>query len=554
MMKIARLAFALLFASSVSMLLAQSPVVTKDSAPASNEPIIADVQPSPYRATIFYDTNIGEQRFDMRDATMLDMITLAYKRENDAIIGGPTWIDFDHFDVIGKLASLKPTNFNVSQANSANPPVNPYDQIRPFLQRVLAERFHLVYNTEQRPLPGYVVTLAKGGSKLTEAKDPTAQAGCQGSQDKATPNQYTVTCTSQTMANFLSSYGGIFPHPAVDRTGLTKAYDFTFTIAYGNLRTRDDYVRLYIDIFNKQLGLLVAPADVPQPAIVVDTVDRTPTPNVPDIAKLIPVQPDLEFEVATIKPSADDEPREQIRPIGSQITFSAFNLQGLITRAWQLPTGAVLGDALPLLPPARYTILVKLPLGMDARNMFQNQDQFDNMLKKLVIDRFEIKYHWGERKQQDAYVLLAGTPKMKKADPNSRSFCKYGAPEGEKDVRTADSPYDHEFYCRNVTMAQFADLAQPLAGSEIKNRVPDKTGLAGSYDFTLFYTSKRKLRADTTAAAAAAVQAGDAVTAPVAGDSVEDAFRKQLGLRLEKQPLTLPALILDHFDQAPTDN
>jgi uncharacterized protein (TIGR03435 family) len=35
---------------------------------------------------------------------------------------------------------------------------------------------------------------------------------------------------------------------------------------------------------------------------------------------------------------------------------------------------------------------------------------------------------------------------------------------------------------------------------------------------------------------------------------VEDAFRKELGLRLEKQPLAVPALVLDHFDQTPTDN
>ena len=103
-------------------------------------------------------------------------------------------------------------------------------------------------------------------------------------------------------------------------------------------------------------------------------------------------------------------------------------------------------------------------------------------------------------------------------------------------------------------MDQFADLAQSLAGSEIKNRVPNKTGLAGSYDFSLFYTSGRKLRADTTAADAAAKQAGDTTAAPVVGESVVDAFRKQLGLRLEVQPLTLPVLVLDHYEKTPTEN
>jgi uncharacterized protein (TIGR03435 family) len=143
---------------------------------------------------------------------------------------------------------------------------------------------------------------------------------------------------------------------------------------------------------------------------------------------------------------------------------------------------------------------------------------------------------------------------MKKADPNSRSFCKFGPADGEKPARYANSPFDTEFHCQNVTMAQFADRVQAIAGSEVKNRVADKTGLAGSYNFTVFFTAGRTLRAETAAAAAEAKQAGDATPAPVVGLSMEDAFRKELGLRLEKKPLILPSLVLDHFEKIPTDN
>ena len=558
--KIARPAFALilaLFVPCVPMLLAQAPVAAKDAAPpALTDPFIVDVHPSPYRSTIYYRTNIGHQRFDMRDATMLDMIALAYSREDQAILGGPTWIDFDHFDVVAKISSLKPLSPNTGAANpgAPTPPAdNPYDQIRPVLKRVLTERFHLTYHMEDRPLPGYVVTIGKDGAKLTEAKDPTAANSCQASPDKATPGGFILSCTSETMEQFLKSFG-ILPHPPVDHTGLKKTYDFTLRLAFGQVQSRDDYVRVYTDALKQQLGLIVTPGDVSQPAIVVDKVDHVPTANSPDIAKLIPALPDLEFDVATIKPAADNEPHDQIRPLGSQITFSAFNLQGLLTRGWELPTGAMLGDALPNLPPQRYTILVKLPPDIDARAMYQDQDLINRMLQKLLIDRFQIKFHWGEQ-TLSGYVLLPGTPKMKKADPNSRTSCGYGPAAGEKDVRTApDSPFDHQFHCQNVTMDQFADLAQSLAGSEIKNRVPNKTGLAGSYDFSLFYTSGRKLRADTTAADAAAKQAGDTTAAPVVGESVVDAFRKQLGLRLEVQPLTLPVLVLDHYEKTPTEN
>jgi uncharacterized protein (TIGR03435 family) len=371
-----------------------------------------------------------------------------------------------------------------------------------------------------------------------------------------------VTCTSETIAKFLSTYGGIFPHPVIDRTGLTKSYDFTLKLAFAQVRTRDDQTRVFSDALKQELGLMVTPGDVPQPAIFVDRVDRTPTPNATDIATLIPAPRDLEFEVASIKPAADNEPHDGIRPLGSQITFISFSMQELLVQAWQLPTGAMLGNAPPWLDHVRYTILVKLPPDMDARTVFQDRDLLDRMLQKLLVDRFQIKFRWGEQ-VQDGWVLLAGTPKMKKADPNSRSFCKYGPVEGEKDMRTAsDSPYDREFHCQNVTMDRFADLAQPMAGTEIKNRVPNKTGLAGAYDFTLYYTTGHKIRVDTIAAAAAAKEAGDAATAavtadataPVVGESVEDAFRKQLGLRLERQSNSFPALVLDHIEQTPTDN
>jgi len=562
-MKIAHSAFALLFVACVFPLFAQTPVPAKDSAPpASTEPLVVDVHASPYRATIYYRTNIGDQRFNMRDATILDIISLAYKREDEAIIGGPTWIDFDHFDVLAKIDSLKPQGYKPqSQANSAVPTKDPYDQIRPVLQRVLTERFHLTYHTDQRPLPGYIVTVAKEGSKLVEAKDPTAENNCQYAQDKTTPTQGVLTCTSQTLDQLFSNFG-IYPHPVVNHTGLTKTYDFSIKFSFGDVRTREDYIRVFTEAFSKQLGLVVVPGTVPQPALVVDTVDR-PTENSPEIVKQIPPLRDLEFEVATIKPAADDEPQGRIVPAGSQVSMSSFSVQELLVSAWQLPTGAMLGNVPEWLDQKhgkkRYSILVKLPPEIDARAFYQDRDEFYAMLQKLLIDRFQIKYHWGEQ-AGSGYVLLPGTPKMKKADPNSRSSCGYGAPEGEKSVLAAtDSPYDREFYCKNVNMDQFAYVLQSLTNSEVKNRVANKTGLAGSYDITFYYTTTRKLRTQAAAAVAATKQGGEAApdttaSDPVAGISLEDAFRKQLGMRLEKQPGTYPALILDHINETPTEN
>ena len=420
-MKILRFGVSLLLLGS-AMAFAQTPIPAKDQTPASTEPLIVDAHPSPYRAVIYYRTNIGDERFDMRDATLLDMISMAYNRENQAVLGGPTWIDFDRFDVAAKISSLKASP---PTAGPASPPSaqNPYDKVRPVLARILTERFHLAYHTADRPLPGYVITVGKDGAKLADAKDPTAPGDCNVNQDKSTPGLYIVTCTSETIAQFLSSYGGIFPHPAIDHTDLKKPYDFTLKLALGQVRTQDDQTHVFSDALKQQLGLVATPGDVSQPAMFVDHVDRTPTPNVADIDKLIPPLRDLEFEVATIKPAADNEPQQQIRPTGSQITFSSWPVQALLVEAWQLPTGAWIANRPDWFNVTRYTILVKLPPDIDARNVFQDHDLIDRMLQKLLVERFQIKYHWGEQTQPDAYVLLPGNPKMKTADPNSRSSC-----------------------------------------------------------------------------------------------------------------------------------
>jgi uncharacterized protein (TIGR03435 family) len=107
-------------------------------------------------------------------------------------------------------------------------------------------------------------------------------------------------------------------------------------------------------------------------------------------------------------------------------------------------------------------------------------------------------------------------------------------------------------------MAQYADMMQAFTGSDIKYRVFDKTGLAGSWDFTLYYTSAAKLKAASTAATAAkpaeSGTAAEASTDPVGGMTLQDAVHKELGIQLVKQPETYPALVLDHIEQTPTEN
>jgi uncharacterized protein (TIGR03435 family) len=109
---------------------------------------------------------------------------------------------------------------------------------------------------------------------------------------------------------------------------------------------------------------------------------------------------------------------------------------------------------------------------------------------------------------------------------------------------------------RNMSMGQFAEDLQRIAGGYIRVPVEDKTGLDGSYDFTLTFTPIGLLngggrgRGGDGGAAAGAADALD----PSGGLSVFDAVNKQLGLKLEMKKRPMKVLVIDSILEKPTDN
>src|SRR5579863_10532701 len=91
--------------------------------------------------------SIREGRYANLDATMLNLIEAAYGVTEDAVAGGPSWLDTDIFDVIAKV----PDGTTLATA-------------RPMLQALLAERFGLVTRNDRRPMPRYVLSVGKDGS------------------------------------------------------------------------------------------------------------------------------------------------------------------------------------------------------------------------------------------------------------------------------------------------------------------------------------------------------------------------------------------------------
>jgi uncharacterized protein (TIGR03435 family) len=175
------------------------------------------------------------------------------------------------------------------------------------------------------------------------------------------------------------------------------------------------------------------------------------------------------------------------------------------------------------------------------------------MILALLKDRFKLAYHTEER-ELSAYTLVAAKPKMKKADPSTRSWCKNpaqvpGAPPAPSGMNA--------LICQNITMTQFAELLRGRT-PDLQLPVSDSTGLEGNWDFTLTFNPVGAL-----VVAAAIGRPPDAgpggsqapsAAEPTVGLSIYEAMEKQLGLRLEKQKRPLQVVVIDHLEQTPTED
>jgi uncharacterized protein (TIGR03435 family) len=104
------------------------------------------------------------------------------------------------------------------------------------------------------------------------------------------------------------------------------------------------------------------------------------------------------------------------------------------------------------------------------------------MVLALLKERFKLSYHTEER-ELPASTLVAAKPKLKKADPTTRTWCKNasqvpGAPP--------PPPRSQAMICQNITMTQFANLLRGRT-PELQQPVLDSTGVEGSWDFTLTF-------------------------------------------------------------------
>jgi uncharacterized protein (TIGR03435 family) len=171
------------------------------------------------------------------------------------------------------------------------------------------------------------------------------------------------------------------------------------------------------------------------------------------------------------------------------------------------------------------------------------------MLKQLLIERFQMKVRTEDR-PIPAYTLYSVKPKMKTADPTERTKCFEGPGSDGKDPRKATPILNRLVTCQNMTSAEIAEELQHQAGGYIYGPVLDKSGLDGSYDFTLSFSS-----ADRTNGLPPPTSTNSESDAsdPSGALTLYDAVNRQLGLKLVKEKRPMPVLVIDSIQEKPTE-
>ena len=218
--------------------------------------------------------------------TLLNMVRNAYGVQEYQIVGGPSWLQSQRFDIVAK----------------ASAPVSPPETMA-MLRTLLAERFALKTHVESRMMPAYALVMARDDRRPGPGLRPSAvdcaalvAAARAGGPVPGAPPGGRPVCglrtrpglaagSGVTMSQLAANLAGVLGRAVLDRTNLTGGWDFDLTFAadQGSAIAADappanpDAPSVFTAL-REQLGLKVESQRAPLDVLVIDQAEP-PTPD-----------------------------------------------------------------------------------------------------------------------------------------------------------------------------------------------------------------------------------------------------------------------------------
>lgn len=208
---------------------------------------------------------IDAHRWTANNQTLKECIAHAYTLPPELISAGPGWVDSDRYDIV----AVEPGETRPST-----------EQNMLMFQNLLVDRFKLRFHREPKQMAVYNLIVGKSGPKMTESTlgpekfnliiNPSPRGGP------------LLPARSTTMERFASALQeGILDRPVIDKTGLTKRYDFdlefspegTLLAPPAGVSTPDsDSPNIFTAI--QQIGLKLEPAKGEVEMMVIDYAEK----------------------------------------------------------------------------------------------------------------------------------------------------------------------------------------------------------------------------------------------------------------------------------------
>ena len=168
----------------------------------------------------------GPGQINFSGVTLRLLLQQAYGVRDAQILGGPGWINSDRYDVIAKMPDT-----NSDQALPTDPGKLTDEQRKTLterrqamLQALLADRFQLKAHRETREMPVYVLTVAKGGTKLKDNGGKVPDANLRPGVMRIAPGL--LSASQAPISNLIQGLSQMMGRTIIDQTSLTGKYDF----------------------------------------------------------------------------------------------------------------------------------------------------------------------------------------------------------------------------------------------------------------------------------------------------------------------------------------
>ena len=192
-------------------------------------------------------------RFLVVNATVKTLLRNAYGLLSFQFAGGPGWLDSDKYDINAKASSI----------DELTP-----DSVKPLLQNLLADRFHVKIHWEMRDAPVYVLVTEKGGPKFQAHSDMPGH----GMNTRKSPVAVQMKGTDVPIEELASNLGNQLGRFVTDETGLQGHYDFMLNWAPDP--TAESNLPSLFTALREQLGLRLEPRKGSMKVLVIDQAEK----------------------------------------------------------------------------------------------------------------------------------------------------------------------------------------------------------------------------------------------------------------------------------------